>query len=50
MKVINEPEVKLGTDSDRWRVAIATMLILLALAGLATVYIMKNKAERSDIS
>ena len=50
VKVINEAEVKLGMDSDRWRVVIASSLILLALAGLATVFIMKNKAERSDIS
>ena len=50
VKVINEAEVKLGMDSDRWRVVIASSLILLALAGLATVFIMKNQAERSDIS
>jgi hypothetical protein len=43
VKVINVPEVKLGLDSDRWRVAGAVALIAVSLGGLAALYILRRR-------
>lgn len=47
--VVNEPEVKLDMDSDRWRVAGVIALIALALGGAAVVlFVLRKKEEKPD--